>query len=238
MPQRRRTRTARRGQAVSSELELFGAVAELFHAVDPAVVLGYAPGTAVGAEKCHCGVFVRRTPFTGLPGARSDSEDGGVRQVPHSWGSLSKSMPPVSFQPEQKASPFKEDLPGERPQISVTTRGPGRKEDETAFVVLRFVPSSFGSELARLSGHRQGLGGVAPRPGSDLGFAWPGLSGDEVSRENESCVSNQASASAILGSFGGTSGHAETFFAWYVYILLRLLVCCVWNARNTVISMS
>ncbi|CAK9008021.1 DNA polymerase (Fragment), partial [Durusdinium trenchii] len=28
-------------KAVSSELELFGAVAELFHAVDPAVVLGY-----------------------------------------------------------------------------------------------------------------------------------------------------------------------------------------------------
>ena len=211
-------------------------MAELFHAVDPAVVLGYAPGTAVGAGKCHCGVFVRRTPFTGLPGARSDSEDG-VREVPHSWGSLPKSVPPLSFQPEQKASPFKEDLPGGRPQISVTPRGPGRKEDETAFrPSVRSVAE--GSELARLSGHRQGLGGVAPRPGSDLGFAWPGLSGDEVSRENESCVSNQASASAILGSFGGTSGHAETFFAWYVYILLRLLVCCVWNARNTVISMS
>ena len=177
---------------MSSELELFGAVAELFHAVDPAVVLGHAPGTAVGAGKCHCGVFVRRTPFTGLPGARSDSEDG-VREVPHSWGSLPKSVPPLSFQPEQKASPFKEDLPGGRPQISVTPRGPGRKEDETAFrPSVRSVAE--GSELARLSGHRQGLGGVAPRPGSDLGFALPGLSGDEVSRENESCVSNQASA--------------------------------------------
>eukprot|EP00913_Durusdinium_trenchii_P031345 g29351.t1 len=70
-------------KAVSSELELFGAVAELFHAVDPAVVLGY------DIVKGSVGLLLARAQTLGLRGfaetlarACGGLKPTGVSEVP------------------------------------------------------------------------------------------------------------------------------------------------------------